>query len=558
MQYISENPLIVQSDMSMLLEVNSPLYEEVRDAIVPFSEIVKTPEHVHTYRISAISLWNSASAGLNPDQVIERLNKYSRYEISHNLIIGIRELMGRYGRVKIENYDKENFQLSTDNQVLLELFLHTDSVSPYLGELISPCSCLLQPLYRGVVKQALIKIGYPAIDIAGYTQGESLEININEEVFSPRSYQIMARDSFYKGGTVLGGNGVIVLPCGAGKTIVGMLTMSLIKTHTIILTTGITAIRQWKRELLEKTFLTENLIGEYSGELKEIRPITISTYQILTHRKKTDNEFIHFQLLNNHPWGLIIYDEVHLLPAQMFRFSASLQGVRRLGLTATLVREDGREDDVFSLIGPKSFDIPWRVIEKQGWIAQAKCFEIRVPIASEEQFTYATADKKMRFRIASETSSKIPVIKYLLSQHKNELILIIGQYIAQVTKIAQEMKIPIITGSTSQKRREELYSKFKNGEITVLVVSSVANFAIDLPDASVAIQVSGKFGSRQEEAQRLGRILRPKSKRNQAMFYSLVTLETEEQDFALNRQLFLTEQGYEYNILTTEELISYK
>ncbi len=554
MQYNPENPLVVQSDMTILLEVNSPLYEEVRDAIAPFAEIIKTPEHIHSYRISPISLWNAASAGLQPDEVIYRLVTYSRFEVSQNLIVEIKELMSRYGKVKIENYDEFFLKITTEDVLLMDQFLHTDSIAVNISKRLDQNSSLIEIINRGLIKQALIKKGYPALDLAGYAFGKHQPISLQNDKFTLRPYQTMAKDAFYKGGSSLGGSGVIVLPCGAGKTIVGMAAMSAIQNQTLILTTSITAIRQWKREILDKTSLREDMVGEYSGEVKEIRPVTISTYQMLTHKNRESEDFIHFQLLNDHPWGLLIYDEVHLLPAQVFRFTASLQAIRRLGLTATLIREDGRETDVFSLIGPKCFDVPWKVIEKQGWIAEAQCCEIRIPIDDETKMQYVVSDARKKFRIASENPQKDSIIPYLLSIHKTENILIIGQYIDQVKRIAKTLNIPIITGKTANKKRDLLYEQFRQGQIKTLVVSSVGNFAIDLPDASVAIQVSGKFGSRQEEAQRLGRILRPKSNGNQARFYTLVTSETEEQEFALNRQLFLTEQGYNYNIITDKEL----
>lgn len=555
MQYRPENPLIVQSDMTMLLEVNSPLYEDVRDAIAPFAEIIKSPEHVHTYRISPISLWNAASAGLTPDEVIERLVRYSRFEVSHTLVIEISDTMGRFGKVKIENHDRQMLKITSDDPLLMEQLYQTDNVRAYIYERLNSNSAVFKPENRGPLKQALLKSGYPALDIAGYSDGSPFEFSLAEsDRFRLRPYQINARDAFYKNGSPLGGSGVVVLPCGAGKTIVGIAAMERVKSHTLILTTGITAIRQWKRELIEKTDISPDDIGEYSGEAKEIRPVTLTTNNILTHRKSCDGEFTHFHNLNSHSWGLIIYDEVHLLPAKVFRFTSSLQSVRRLGLTATLIREDGREGDVFSLIGPKCFDAPWKDMERQGWIAEAECFEIRVGIKGDTRLNYVTAPSRQRFRIAAENPEKYPLIDTLLRLHKDDHVLIIGQYLDQLHKISDRLNFPIITGRTPQKEREEKYQQFRSGELRVIVVSSVANFAVDLPAASVAIQVSGKFGSRQEEAQRLGRILRPKPDGSKARFYTIVTRETEEQDFALKRQLFLTEQGYSYHILNEEEI----
>jgi DNA excision repair protein ERCC-3 len=555
MNYNHNNPLIIQSDMTMLLEVDSPLYEEVRDAVAPFAEIIKSPEHVHTYRITPISLWNAASSGMSPEAVRERLLQFSRYEVSHNLLVEIKDIMGRFGQVRIESHEEAMLAIVTEDPLLMEQLYHTDAVRELLEERIGPKSASFKAINRGLIKQAMIKIGYPAVDAAGYAEAMPLDISLKQsDLFTVRPYQIMARDAFYKGGSALGGNGVVVLPCGAGKTVVGMAIMDLIKSHTLILTTGITAIRQWRRELVEKMNINPEDVGEYSGEIKEIRPVTITTYQIMTHRKNREYEFRHFEAVNDHAWGLLIYDEVHLLPAQVFRFTSSLQAIRRLGLTATLVREDGREEDVFSLIGPKCYDVPWRVIEKQGFIAEAECFEIRTDIKGDARFAYVSAEQRQRFRVASENPGKNPIIQKLVSRHKDDKVLIIGQYLDQLYTIALNVGAPIITGKTTQLEREDLYHRFRDGALSVLVVSSVANFAIDLPDASVAIQVSGKFGSRQEEAQRLGRILRPKSDSRGARFYTIVTRDTEEQDFALKRQLFLTEQGYNYTILNEDEI----
>ncbi len=555
----TKQPLIVQSDMTMLLEVESEFYEEVRDSIAPFSEIIKSPEHIHTYKISAISLWNAASSGMTTEKVIETLKKYSKFDVPEMLIRNIRDLMSRYGKIKIKKYNDDELILTFEDEVLMNMFLSIKEISNYFKEIIGDKTVIADSVNRGPIKQAFIKEGFPIVDLAGYTHGETLDIDLltgedHPESFNLRKYQLQSRDEFYKGGSEIGGSGVIVLPCGAGKTIVGISIISLLKTHTLILTTGNTSIAQWKRELLEKTNISEDDIGEYVGSKKEIKPITLTSYQIMTYRKKKDEDFIHFQKFNNNNWGLIIYDEVHLLPAQVFRFTSSLQSIRRLGLTATLIREDGREDDVFSLIGPKCFDAPWHDMEAQGWIAKAVCHEIRVAMDYEFSIKYATSDKRRRFRVACENPRKLSVIEKLIEKHKGESILIIGQYIDQLEHIKGNLKYPIITGKTKQKQREELYHKFRSGEEKILIVSSVANFAVDLPDASVAIQISGKFGSRQEEAQRLGRILRPKQNGLQASFYTIVSSDTVEQDYALKRQLFLIEQGYSYKILNEYEV----
>lgn len=550
MLYKQENPLIVQSDMTMLLEVDSPLYPVVRDAIASFSEIVKSPEHIHTYRITPISLWNAAASGISDEEIIARLKEFTKYEIPQNIIFEISSLTKRFGKLRLHKLDEQHLRLEADDPLILDECENILSINIYFKERLDSHTCLIESKNRGLLKQAFIKKSYPILDLAGYSEGDTLAINIREnENFKLRVYQIAARDAFYKGGSNTGGSGIITLPCGAGKTVIGLSIMGLIKTHTLILATGTTAVKQWKRELLDKTDLRECDIGEYTGELKEIRPVTITTYQIITHRKKRVNDFIHFNKLNSVNWGFIIYDEVHLLPAKVFRFTSSLQGIRRLGLTATLVREDNKEDEVFSLIGPKYFDVPWKVLEKQGWIATAKCYELRIPISPQSRIKYINAGKFEKFRVASENDAKHLIIEKLLKEHSSESLLIIGQFIDQLEKISASFGIPLITGKTKQSEREILYDKFRKREVLRIIVSSVANFAIDLPDASVAIEISGRFGSRQEEAQRLGRILRPKKDNKQVLFYSLVTKDTEEQDFALKRQLFLTEQGYTYNIM---------
>ncbi|HAV43242.1 TPA: helicase [bacterium] len=555
----SNNPLIVQSDMTLLLEVDNPLFEEARDALASFAEIIKSPEHIHTYRVTPLSLWNAASARVDQETIINTLHKYSRFEVPDNLLVEIREQISRYGLLRIEPFDNETLMLTSEDPTLLTQLLHTETIKDLATIRKDERSLLFPTINRGLIKQALVKIGYPAIDLAGYRTGDTLEFTLSSatkkgEVFNLRDYQVNAIEAFYRGGSIYGGNGVIVLPCGAGKTMVGLGVMHKLKTQTLILTTSIVATRQWRDELLDKTDLPEDALGEYSGEIKQIRPITLASYQILTHRKSKGEDFSHFYLFNQRNWGLIIYDEVHLLPAQVFRFTASLQAVRRLGLTATLVREDGREDDVFSLIGPKCFDVPWKELEKRGWIAQAECYEIRVKIDSSLRLEYASAENRQRFRIASENPRKHRIAKHLIERHKGESILVIGQYLRQLEGIAAELNAPLITGKTPVHERERIYSEFREGRIGLIIVSSVANFALDLPEASVAIQISGRFGSRQEEAQRLGRILRPKMDGRSAMFYSLVTHSTEEQDFALHRQLFLTEQGYSYTILTEDRL----
>ena len=547
-----DNPLIVQSDRTMLLEVNNPRYQDARDRVARFAEIEKSPEHIHTYRLTPLSLWNAAAAGMSAEAILDTLEEFGKYPVPQNIRQEVISYIGRYGLLKLVR-EEQNLVLVSDDEALITEVWHSKPVRAHLLEILGPNRLLVHPRMRGHVKQALIRIGYPVEDLAGYVEGEPLPMALTQQMgdgrpFCVREYQREAADVFHAGGSSRGGSGVIVLPCGAGKTIVGMAVMARTQANTLIIATSLTALNQWRRELLDKTTLRDDQIGEYSSVVKDPRAVTLTTYQMLTYRKRKTDEFPHFEIFNRRSWGLIVYDEVHLLPAPVFRITAEIQACRRLGLTATLVREDHKEDDVFSLIGPKRYDVPWKVLEKQGWIATAECIEIRLPLPGDLRMTYATADGRAKFRVASENPLKIDVARQIILDHPDDLVLIIGQYITQVKEIAREFGAPIITGTTAERKREELYRKFRQHEIRVLVVSKVGNFAVDLPDASVAIQVSGTFGSRQEEAQRLGRILRPKKEGAKAHFYSLVTRDTRDQEFAANRQLFLTEQGYSYEI----------
>jgi len=508
--YEPANPLIVQSDHTVLVEVDSPRYEAARNELVRFAELVKSPEHIHTYRITPLSIWNARAAGISAAEISEGLRRFSKYQVPEHVLVEINDFASRFGRLRIL-VDSRGLILCADTKPLAEEIAHSKTAAGLLSVRLSGTEFRIHPLNRGKIKQALIKIGYPAEDLAGYTQGAPVRFSVRDttrvgEKFGFRPYQQQAADTFYAGGSERGGAGVIVLPCGAGKTIVGISCMQKLQTSTLILTTGVTAIRQWKAELLDKTDLTDEDIGEYSGAGKTIRRITIATYQIMTYRPDKEGEFPHLNLFDDHNWGLIIYDEVHMLPAPVFQVTAGLQARRRLGLTATLVREDGKEDDVFALIGPKKVDVPWKEMEDQGWIAKAKCCEIRLPLPGDLQMTYAVADKRKKFRISSENPAKLPLVRKILRLHTDKQILLIGMYIDQLKSIAVDLNIPVITGSTSQRRRDELYGRFKDGCITILAVSKVANFAVDLPDAAVAIQLSGTFGSRQQEAQRYGRI----------------------------------------------------
>ncbi len=557
MSYNPSNPLIVQSDRTVLLETANDKFEEARDALSIFAEIVKSPEHIHTYRVTPLSLWNASALGYTPEQVKDELAKYSKYEVPDNLLFDINDFMSRYGRIKLIAEDDEHFLVS-DDQMLLEEVARQKKVEPFIDGAVQLGRVKVNKEQRGFVKHALIQVGYPVEDLAGYVEGDPLDVSLRDvtkqgKPFGLRDYQKEAVDAFWAGGTERGGSGAIVLPCGAGKTIVALGAMDVVKEHTLVLTTNITALRQWRDEIIDKTDIDPELIGEYSGETKEIKPVTLTSYQILTYRKSKEDDFKHFGLFNESNWGLIIYDEVHLLPAPVFRAVANLQSRRRLGLTATLVREDGKEDEVFSLIGPKKYDVPWRVLEKKGFIATAKCAELRVPFRDDDlRLRYALAEPREKYKLAATNPAKLQVIEDLLVEHEGDQVLVIGQYLDQLDDIQELTGAPIITGRTKQADRDVLYEKFRSGEVPVLVVSKVANFAVDLPDANVAIQVSGTFGSRQEEAQRLGRILRPKEDGNEAHFYSVVTRDTTEQDYSNKRQLFLTEQGYRYNIETVE------
>jgi DNA excision repair protein ERCC-3 len=560
MQYDPANPLIVQGDRSVLVEVDNPRYAEARDALAPFADLEKSPEHIHTYRLTPLSLWNAAAAGMTAEEMVDVLRRYSKFPLPTNLATDLAELVSRFGRVKLERYEDKLRLVCTDRPLLEEL-ARQPKVREYLGERLGPDSFLVEPAFRGVLKQGLIAVGYPAEDLAGYTEGAVLPLALRDLAstglpFRVRDYQREAADVFYAGGDVRGGSGVIVLPCGAGNTIVGLAAMALMQRSTLILTTSITAVKQWKREILDKTDLRDDQIAEYTGETKDIGPVTVATYQILTHRPDKKGEFPHFKVFDQRDWGLIIYDEVHLLPAPVFRVTAQIQARRRLGLTATLIREDGREEDVFTLIGPKKYDVPWRELETRGWIAEAACTEIRIALPEPLRMEYAVAEWRNKYRTASENPAKEDVVARLLDQYAGKQVLIIGQYLKQLRLLQKRFNIPLITGQTGHLEREDLYNRFRRGEVRQLILSKVGNFAIDLPDANVLIQVSGTFGSRQEEAQRLGRILRPKAGGDIAHFYSLVTRDTRELDFAHHRQLFLTEQGYSYSIADGADLLA--
>ena len=544
-------PLIVQSDHTVLLEVAHPDAEDARHALAVFAELERAPEHIHTYRITRLGLWNARAAGHTADEIVATLDRYAKFPVPAQVSGEIAETMRRYGRLAIRRSDAADPQsplvLRSDEPSILREVASAKKIAPLLDGKIDEHAYAVQPWARGELKQQLVARGWPAEDLAGYTPGEPYDIELVQQGWQLRDYQQRAVEAFDAGGS-----GVVVLPCGAGKTIVGAAAMAAVGAKTLILVTNAVSARQWRDELLRRTTLTEEEIGEYSGQIKEVKPVTIATYQILTSRR--GGKYAHLSLLNAQDWGLIVYDEVHLLPAPVFKLTAELQARRRIGLTATLVREDGREGDVFSLIGPKRYDAPWKDIEAQGFIAPAACFEIRVDLPESERFEYSVAEDQDRYRLAASASTKQQVARRILERHEGESVLVIGQYIDQLEGFADALDAPLITGQTPVDERERLFRAFRDGEVKLLVVSKVANFSVDLPDASVAIQISGSFGSRQEEAQRLGRLLRPKADGLAASFYTLVTRDTVDQDFAQNRQRFLAEQGYAYTILDSHEL----
>lgn len=551
---MNDGPLIVQSDKTILLETAHELADDARHAIAAFAELERAPEHMHSYRITSLGLWNARAAGLDAEQVLDTLLKYSRFPVPHALLIDIAEVMSRYGRLRLEKDPLHGLVLRTTDYAVLEEVAHAKKISGLLGPRIDPLTVVVHSAQRGELKQLLLKAGWPAEDLAGYVDGTPHLIQLTagdadaeDGAWSLRPYQNLAIENFWAGGS-----GVIVLPCGAGKTLVGAGAMAVSSTTTLILVTNTVSARQWKSELLRRTTLTEAEIGEYSGVKKEVRPVTIATYQVLSTRR--GGLYPHLELLNDNDWGLIIYDEVHLLPAPIFRMTADLQARRRLGLTATLVREDGREGEVFSLIGPKRYDAPWKDIENQGYIAPADCVEVRIDLPQDERMAYAMADDGDKYRLAASSLSKSEVVSQLAAQHEGEQLLVIGQYIDQLDELAERLDAPLIKGETSLKERERLFEEFRQGTISTLVVSKVANFSIDLPEASVAIQVSGSFGSRQEEAQRLGRLMRPKKDGRTARFYTLVARDTVDATFAAKRQRFLAEQGYAYRIIDAKDI----
>ncbi|GAA0225010.1 DEAD/DEAH box helicase [Actinomadura nitritigenes] len=546
---MTDGPLIVQSDKTLLLEVDHELADACRKDIAPFAELERAPEHVHTYRVTPLALWNARAAGHDAEQVVDTLITYSRYPVPHALLVDVADTMARYGRLRLEKHPVHGLVLSSSDRSVLEEVLRAKKIKGMIGDRVADDTVVVHPSERGSLKQALLKLGWPAEDLAGYVDGEAHAISLVQNGWELRSYQRDATEAFWHGGS-----GVVVLPCGAGKTIVGAAAMARAEATTLILVTNTVSAHQWKQELLRRTSLTEDEIGEYTGTKKEIRPVTIATYQIMTTRRK--GVYTHLELFDARDWGLVVYDEVHLLPAPIFRMTADLQARRRLGLTATLVREDDREGDVFSLIGPKRYDAPWKDMETQGWIAPADCVEVRVTLTDAERLAYATAEPEERYRFCATTDTKTKLIQALVDRHRGEQTLVIGQYIDQLDELGALLDAPVIKGETRVRERERLFDAFRSGELNVLVVSKVANFSIDLPEASVAVQVSGAYGSRQEEAQRLGRLLRPKASGQGARFYAVVARDTLDQDYAAHRQRFLAEQGYAYRIVDADAVLA--
>ncbi|MGI5166943.1 DNA repair helicase XPB [Spirillospora sp. CA-253888] len=546
---MTDGPLIVQSDKTLLLEVDHELADACRKEIAPFAELERAPEHIHTYRVTPLALWNARAAGHDAEQVVDTLLKFSRYPVPHALLVDVADTMARYGRLRLEKDPVHGLVLSSSDRSVLEEVLRAKKVKGMIGDRVSDDVAIVHPSERGALKQALLKLGWPAEDLAGYVDGEAHPIDLVEDGWALRPYQREAADAFWHGGS-----GVVVLPCGSGKTTVGAAAMARAAATTLILVTNTVSAHQWKQELIKRTSLTEDEIGEYTGAKKEIRPVTIATYQIMTTRRK--GVYPHLELFDARDWGLVVYDEVHLLPAPIFRMTADLQARRRLGLTATLVREDNREGDVFSLIGPKRYDAPWKDMETQGWIAPADCVEVRVTLTDSERLAYATAEPEERYRFCATTDTKTRLVEALVGRHKGEQTLVIGQYIDQLDELGAVLDAPVIKGETRVKERERLFQAFRTGEIDTLVVSKVANFSIDLPEATVAVQVSGAYGSRQEEAQRLGRLLRPKAGGQGARFYAVVARDTLDQDYAAHRQRFLAEQGYAYRIVDADAVLS--
>ncbi|GAA3218706.1 DNA repair helicase XPB [Oerskovia jenensis] len=551
---MADGPLIVQSDKTLLLEVDHPRSGDARRAIAPFAELERAPEHVHTYRLTPLGLWNARAAGHDAEQVVNVLLEYSRYPVPHALLVDVAETMSRYGRLQLVAHPTHGLVLQATDKAVLAEVLKSKRTAGLVGDRLGDDSVVVHPSERGHLKQVLLKLGWPAEDLAGYVDGEKHPIDLSptdpaheDKPWAMRPYQQQAVEGFWHGGS-----GVVVLPCGAGKTIVGAGAMAKSGTTTLILVTNTVSARQWRDELVRRTTLTEDEIGEYSGARKEIKPVTIATYQVLTTKRK--GVYTHLELLDARDWGLVVYDEVHLLPAPIFRMTADLQARRRLGLTATLVREDGREDEVFSLIGPKRYDAPWKDIEAQGYIAPADCVEVRLTLSDRDRMAYATAEPEDKYRLAATAAGKNRVVEQIAAAHPDDQVLVIGQYLDQLEELGDHLDAPVITGATTVRERQRLFEAFRSGEISRLVVSKVANFSIDLPEASVAIQVSGSFGSRQEEAQRLGRIMRPKQDGRTAHFYAVVSRDTVDQDFAAHRQRFLAEQGYAYRIVDAEDL----
>ncbi len=569
MQIKLNNPVIVQADGKVLVEANHKKYEQAREFLTQFAELESSPNALHTYQITNISLWNAASANLSSVEIVLGLNKISKYPIPKEVEELITDTIDRYGLVKLlPNPDNpQEIKVAFESAYIQRLF----TSEPLVQDLLIKRGRRKDMTYsisianRGIFKQQCLLADWPVEDLAGFKPGTALSISLRDRikntdiVFEPRSYQWEAAKRWYQDGKSTGGCGVVVLACGGGKTIVGITAMSLVQRKTLILATNQASVNQWIQEIISKTNLTSRDVGSYTSDSRDLRPVTVSTYQMVSHKKSKDDGFENLDIFDKEDWGLIIYDEVHLLPAPVFGATANLQAMRRLGLTATLVREDGKENDVFTLVGPKRYELPWQDLQKLGFIASISCVEIHVEMSKELRRTYREAKEKDKSMLASNNPAKLDAVRYLLKKHRQDNVLIIGTYLEQLDIMSAELQLPVITGKTPNHLREKLFAQFRSGKIKTLIVSKVANFSIDLPDANVAIQLSGTFGSRQEEAQRLGRILRPKNLKrkgknnnvnieNKAYFYTLVTKDSKEQTFALNRQKFLAGQGYRYQL----------
>ncbi|MDG5788317.1 DEAD/DEAH box helicase family protein [Evansella sp. AB-P1] len=546
MTSVKEMPLLIQNNGVIFFRSTHPEAKIVQPFLSEFAQLKKTPSSLHMYELSPFSFWYAREQGISLNEIKEFLETFSGIRLPDRFSIQLEEWEGKNGKFQLINHKEFGPCLTSSQEGLMKELFQKDrknySIYKNGDREYTPISLA----ERGLIKQQLMDKGYSVIDCLGYETGKSLSISLQRNV-SLRPYQKEAVSSFIQQKGVNEGNGFIILPCGSGKTVVGLGVLEQIKEETLILVPNDTSLQQWYEELLEKTTLNKSQVGRYTREKKEVKEVTITTYQMLTYQGNSDSKFPHFSLFHKRSWGLVIYDEVHLLPAPLFRLTSKLQGKRRLGLTATFVREDGKEGDIYSLIGPKRYEVGISLLEQNNWIARPICKEIKTPFNEKQWAHFLSLSKRERFRYASENKGKINVVDKLLHDHKGDSIIIIGQYLDQLNIIANTFSLPLLTGKTSKKERQEMYTQFKEGKQKVLVLSKIANMAVDLPDANVAIQVSGTYGSRQEEAQRIGRLLRPKKNNESVYFYTIVTPMTKEEEVASHRQLFMVEQGYSYS-----------